>query len=114
MKDISIYTKIVLYGDESFFGPGVYELLNYIDKYGSLQKACQQMNMSYSKGSKMLKRIENECGFSAVTRWSGGQNGGGALLTEEGKDLMRRYKQMEDEIKNNANEVFLKYFGGMK
>ena len=65
MKDTNtinncIHPKIRLRFDtqEKFFGPGVCELLELIDETGSVQKACARMELSYSKGSKMLKKLD--------------------------------------------------------
>ena len=89
MKDTNtinncIHPKIRLRFDtqEKFFGPGVCELLELIDETGSVQKACARMELSYSKGSKMLKKLDQVIGISMVERWTGGAGGGGARLTE--------------------------------
>ena len=38
--------KLVISREEDFFGPGVYDLLKYIDETGSIQAAAAKMNMS--------------------------------------------------------------------
>ena len=68
--------------EDKFFGPGVCELLELIEQTGSLQSACMEMGLSYSKGSRMLRGIERQLGVSAVHRWTGGAGGGGAELIE--------------------------------
>lgn len=105
------YIKVELREEDKFFGPGVCELLELIDKTGSLQSACQEMNLSYSKGSRMLKGIERQLGVSAVHRWTGGTGGGGAELTKEGRKLIENYHRMMEDIKGYTNKVFDKYFG---
>lgn len=102
--------KITLSGNEVFFGPGVKELLKNIDETGSIQEACLQMGMSYSKGRKMLKNIEHELGYSVVKRWTGGNGGGGSSLNDEGKALMECYELMENELNNEVMRIFKKYF----
>lgn len=103
--------KVVLKGNESFFGPGVCTLLEYIDQTGSIQQACSMMNMSYSKGRKMLKGLEKEIGYSVVERWAGGVGGGGATVTAQGKALISNYTQFLDEVDEVTQEIFKKYFG---
>ena len=100
MKDMNtinncIHPKIRLRFDtqEKFFGPGVCELLELIDETGSVQKACARMELSYSKGSKMLKKLDQVIGISIVERWTGGAGGGGARLTEAGKKLVKTYRE---------------------
>lgn len=118
MKDTNtinncIHPKIRLRFDtqEKFFGPGVCELLELIDETGSVQKACTRMELSYSKGSKMLKKLDQVIGISIVERWTGGAGGGGARLTEAGKKLIKTYRKMETEVQKAAEDAFSKYYG---
>lgn len=69
------------------------------------------MNMSYSKGRKMLKGLEKEIGYSVVERWAGGVGGGGATVTAQGKALISNYTQFLDEVDEVTQEIFKKYFG---
>lgn len=96
---------------ENFYGPGVNELLKKINDTGSIQEACTLMGMSYSKGRKMLKTIEQQLGYPAVTRWTGGIGGGGSVLTDEGKQLIETYETMKEELDDFARDLFVKYFG---
>lgn len=96
---------------EKFFGPGVCELLELIDETGSVQKACARMELSYSKGSKMLKKLDQVIGISMVDRWAGGAGGGGARLTEAGKKLAETYRKIEAEVQKAAEDAFYKYYG---
>lgn len=114
MKDTNtinncIHPKIRLRFDtqEKFFGPGVCELLELIDETGSVQKACARMELSYSKGSKMLKKLDQVIGISIVERWTGGAGGGGARLTEAGKKLVKTYRKMETEVQKAARRCLL-------
>lgn len=118
MKDANetnncIHPKIRLRFDmqEKFFGPGVCELLELIDETGSVQKACARMELSYSKGSKMLKKLDQVLGISMVERWAGGAGGGGARLTEAGRKLAKTYRKMEAEVQKAAEDAFHKYYG---
>lgn len=121
MKDIldmletnnSIHPKVRLRLDaeDKFFGPGVCELLELIDETGSVQKACSRMELSYSKGSRMLKKLDQVLGISIVARWAGGAGGGGARLTSSGRKLVRTYRMMEADVQKAAEEAFRKYYG---
>lgn len=112
-KNSAIHPKIRLRfdTDEKFFGPGVCELLEGIAKMGSVQKACAAMELSYSKGSKMLKKLDQILEAPVVERWTGGSGGGGASLTEAGKWLVVTYRQMEKEVQQAAEDAFYKYYG---
>ena len=104
--------KVELMAEDKFLGPGVCELLELIEQTGSLQSACMEMGLSYSKGSRMLRGIERQLGVSAVHRWTGGAGGGGAELTREGKLLIENYRYMTAEIEKYTETAFDKYFGG--
>ena len=71
-----------------FFGPGVSELLDNIEKYGSVASASLNMGLSYSKAWKMIRDSENGLGCTLVERSTGGKGGGKALLTEKGKKII--------------------------
>ncbi len=103
-------TKIVIENEDDFFGPGVAELFRQIQEHGSINMAAQAMHMSYSKCWKLIKRAEKVVGFSMLTRQIGGKNGGSSELTDEGKEFLRRYHAMRQEIQTAADDIFLKYF----
>ena len=100
--------KLVISREEDFFGPGVYDLLKYIDETGSIQAAAAKMNMSYSKGWKIINRAEKELGYELLERRHGGKSGGKCTVTEKGKSLMKRYRQMEKETRDCLQKSFEK------
>ena len=67
-----VQTKITFVADdgEKFFGEGPYRLLRGVEKTGSLHQAAQQMEMSYSKAIKILKRAEEIIGCPLTDRAS--------------------------------------------
>ena len=50
--------RLTLEKEERFFGPGVADLLELAEEKGSIQGACSEMGMSYSKSWKIIKRAE--------------------------------------------------------
>lgn len=103
--------RVRLRAGEAFYGPGVQELLKRIDETGSLQEACIQMELSYSKGRKMIKRLEEKIGCPMTRRQSGGIGGGGSVLTEQGKRLVEQYEQMTADIQAFAEKAYKEYMG---
>ncbi len=103
-------TKVILSGEKDFFGPGIYYLLEYIDETGSIQKAAQKMEMSYSKCCKLINKAEQETGFPFLNRTNGGKSGGSSKLTEEGRRFMERYHAMTEEVEKAGRELFNVYF----
>lgn len=96
---------------DTFFGPGVAEFLTLVDQTNSMQTACKKMEMSYSKGWKIIKKAEEYLGCSLIESRSGGASGGSSHLTEEARDLLTRYQGMEKELKAATAQLFDKYFG---
>lgn len=58
--DIFPQIQLTLERDEGFFGPSVAQFLSLIDHTGSMQTACRQMHMSYTKGWKILKAADRK------------------------------------------------------
>lgn len=109
-KEIKIKLKVMLEKEERFFGPGVYELLVQVGRTGSIQAAVSEMGMSYSKGWKIINRLENEMGFAFLKRSNGGRNGGSSTLTEEGQIFLERYRAMTEDIERAAKSFMETYF----
>ena len=96
---------------DTFFGPGVAEFLTLVDQTSSMQTACNEMEMSYSKGWKIIKKAEEYLGCSLIESRSGGAAGGSSHLTPEAKELLTRYLGMEKELNAVTAQLFEKYFG---
>ncbi|MBP8639391.1 MAG: LysR family transcriptional regulator [Oscillospiraceae bacterium] len=111
MEDkLSFKLTIRLFKEEKAFGPGISTLLRTVEQTGSLQKAAESMGMAYSKAWKMIKSIEQLWGCPLTFRDIGGKNGGGSVLTPEGKLLLERYERFEAEVSENCSELFKKYY----
>ena len=86
-------TKIIFTDDDGnkFFGEGPMQLLRAIERTGSLRAAAMEMEMAYSKANKLLKQAEANLGFPLTQRSTGGKDGGGSVLTPQGKRWLRQY-----------------------
>lgn len=93
-----------------FFGPGLFHLLQYIDEEGTIHAASKKMGMSYSKCWKLLNRAEEQMEFTFLDRYNGGPHGGNSRITEEGREFMRRYEALLEEMKEISQKAFEKYF----
>lgn len=110
-KDIHPDIQIRFRDSEKAFGPGPCRLLELIQETGSIQKACQSMDLSYSKAMKLIKTAEKKLGLVLLERKSGGAGGGGSAVTREGQILVRDYRRMEAEVQRFTEEAFGRYFG---
>ena len=102
--------KIRLYNQEKSFGKGVYELMKKAQSFGSLSGAYKDMKMSNSKAWKILKRAEEDLDMPLVERISGGKDGGGSKLTQEGEELLDKYEKFIQEMNEYANIRFKEIF----
>ena len=109
-KKIKPIVRVSFVGKEKFFGKGIAELLELVDKYGTIQKACKSMDMSYSKAWKIINRLEKELGFKVLETKAGGKKGGESYLTEEAKDLLKRFSKMIKEVEDYSEKSYKKYF----
>ncbi|MDO4564470.1 MAG: LysR family transcriptional regulator [Clostridia bacterium] len=100
-----------VYGDEKIFGPGIAELLEKIDEFKSIRKATLSMGMAYSKAWSIIKTAEKSLGFSLLHSTTGGAGGGGAVLTEKGRQFLLSYRKFETIVHDYADEIFLELFG---
>ncbi len=109
--DIKIKSKLWIEIDgKPVFGSGRRSLLEAIDKYGSLNSAARQVNISYRKAWGYIKAMEERFGFKLIERRTGGRNGGGAALTEEAREFMRKYEALECGIRELVDERYRNIF----
>ena len=91
------------------FGYGLHNLLRYIKIFGSMNKACKAMGMSYTKASEIVSRAEESLGFEILRRTTGGSMGGGSEITEKGLEIMERYEEFLEEADLLLKELYIKY-----
>jgi molybdate transport repressor ModE-like protein len=107
---LQVKMKVILTKEIDFFGPGIYQLLRNIDELGSIQAAAARMKMSYSKGWKMVNKVEAQMGFPFLNRSNGGKKGGSSTLTEEARIFLARYQALTEDIRKMSQNFFDQYF----
>ena len=76
-------------------GPGKAALLRGIQDSGSISAAARAMSMSYRRAWLLVEDM-NRCFRQPLVETStGGARGGGARLTDNGRDVLARYAAME-------------------
>ena len=105
-------TKIVITDENGikFFGEGPLRLLRNVERTGSLRAAALEMEMAYSKASKLLKQAEVNLGFSLTMRSAGGKDGGGSVLTPEGKRWLRQYEAYRNACVEANQAIYRRFF----
>jgi molybdate transport system regulatory protein len=87
------------------FGDGVCRLLALIEDLGSINQAAKVEKMSYRQAWGKIKRIENRLKTKLLNRRIGGESGGGATLTWEGKEFLREYQKISQDIDEYMAQV---------
>ena len=84
------------YRGKPLIGKGGAEILEAIDKENSISKAAEILGMSYRYVWNYIQQIQSAMEEQIVETYKGGKSGGGgAKLTDLGKNLLSEYKQAE-------------------
>lgn len=76
-------------------GPGKIELLEAVQRAGSITAAAKSLGMSYRRAWLLLAELDAGLGSPAVESAQGGAHGGGTRLTQTGHELVRLYRRIE-------------------
>lgn len=78
-------------------GPGKIQLLEAMQESGSISAAARSMGMSYRHAWEMLDDVNRCFGGRVFETESGGRAGGGARVTDFGRELIARYHALRDK-----------------
>ncbi len=95
---------------EPIFGRGRKLLLKAIDRYGSINQAAKEIQISYKKAWSYINAMESRLGIKLVERYAGGKDGGGTVLTKEAREFLRKYENLENGINELVNKKFERIF----
>ena len=76
-------------GDQIALGPGKVDLLEEIDRSGSISKAARELGLSYRRAWNLVDTMNKSFKSSLVEGSAGGKKGGGAHLTTLGKKMAK-------------------------
>ncbi|MDZ7585801.1 MAG: LysR family transcriptional regulator [Thiobacillus sp.] len=85
----------ILLGAEIAIGPGKADLLDAVARTGSISAAAREMGMSYRRAWLLVDTMNRCFKRPLVEATKGGSGGGGARITEQGLDVLARYRAME-------------------
>jgi len=78
-----------------FIGPGKVQLLEAIDRHGSISAAARVLGMAYPSAWKLVDSLNSHFTEPLVARVMGGRRGGGASLTATGRAVVEIFRSME-------------------
>ena len=111
---MKIAYKVWLDNHGKAFGDGPYELLRRVEKTKSLHRAAQQMGMAYSKAWRLILTMEQRLKVPLLERKAGGHSGGGSRVTPQGKDLMKRYRLFQKDVKTSLERIYRTHFSSLE
>jgi molybdate transport system regulatory protein len=79
-------------------GVGKIELLEGIARTRSLSQAARDLGMSYRRAWLLVEDVRLSFDQPVVVSSAGGPHGGGAALTDFGKQLITRYRKLESDV----------------
>lgn len=84
-------------------GPGKVALLEAIDASGSITAAAKSLGMSYRRAWLLVEEMNAMFEPAVVETAHGGAKGGGAILTSFGREVVARYRRIEEALERVAS-----------
>ncbi|ODS35934.1 MAG: hypothetical protein A7316_10525 [Candidatus Altiarchaeales archaeon WOR_SM1_86-2] len=104
--------------DRHMVGDGKIKLLEAVDKLGSVNLASKEFGLSYPHAWRYIHEVEEAFGRKLVNTWTGGERGGGTMLTDFAKQLIEEYNKfrnpLDDVIEKRFEETFKKFLDSSK
>lgn len=95
MSEKKIKSRIWIEADgKAFLGYGKVLLLKKLEETNSLNAAAKALSISYKKAWEMLKSMNISGNEPVSIQRTGGQNGGGTKVTPYGKELIRKFEEL--------------------
>lgn len=88
----------IILGEEIAFGPGKADVLDAIRETGSISAAGKKIGMSYRRTWLLVDTMNRCFQQPLVDTAKGGIQGGGTQLTELGAQVLKQYRELQDEV----------------
>lgn len=96
----------ILMGEMTAMGPGRADLIDAIDRTGSISAAAREMKMSYRRAWLLIETTNASFIEPLVVANTGGSGGGGASVTEFGHGIVAHYRAMEKKAADSIASDF--------
>ncbi len=94
--------------DQIIIGDGRQEILENIERTGSINQTAKRMKMSYKGVWGKIRATEKYLQARIVMTTDRGE---GSVLTDEGRDILDRFRRFSAECRGKEEEVFGRVFG---
>src|SRR4051812_21686508 len=85
----------IVMGEGLILGPGKVDLIEAIERSGSISAAARTMGMSYRRAWLLVDALNHMFNRPLVVAAPGGSRGGGAQVTDFGRDVAAAYRRIE-------------------
>jgi molybdenum ABC transporter molybdate-binding protein len=89
-------------GGRPVLGPGRLLLLQAIGRCHSISAAARELGMSYGRAWQLVESSNAAAGIPLVEARTGGSHGGGARLTEQGRQAVAVYEALQERLRHAA------------
>ncbi len=90
------------FANDCYIGPGKIDLLEGIQKSGSLSQAARDLGMSYRRAWLLIDSLRSSFREPVAVAMTGGKGGGGITLTQFGELLIKSYRALERDVDRAA------------
>lgn len=98
-KRIAVEFRIWFFcAGEKLLGKGRVELLERIQRTGSILNAAKEMKMSYRQAWQMVQEINARAPLPYVEKKMGGRGVGGAIITTDGSEAIARFHNLHNKV----------------
>ncbi len=105
MPDPRLSIRLALPGGDRI-GPGKIALLKAIQSTGSISAGARQIGMSYRRAWLLVEEINAAFQSPAVAAATGGVQGGGAVVTAVGEQIIKIYQSIEANARTAVKVEF--------
>jgi molybdate transport system regulatory protein len=95
-------------GPRTLFGDGKAELLDLVERLGSLRSAAQSMGMSYRYAWGLLRELDDASGFAFLEHRGPRTN---LRLSEDGRRFLEAYRRFRAPLDEVVEKRFRRVFG---
>jgi molybdate transport system regulatory protein len=92
----------LIIGEEIALGPGKADLLDAIEKTGSISAAARAMGLSYRRAWQLVDTMNRRFRAPVVEAGRGGIERGGAKVTAFGVEVLAQYRQLQQGLERTA------------
>jgi len=94
------------FNGEFLLGPRYVQLLEGIERTGTIREGCQATRMSYRTCLARIRRMEGALGAQLVVTQRGGSSRGSATLTPLARRLIQIYREWRDAVEQASLAAF--------